>query len=255
MAMKRTQLEKLRAVAILDRIRHNLSPGRFGQQSSQFMNRKERREAEKAAGLVPFAVKLQGRLVERLRQLAHQRAGDINGVVAELLETGLAKFPETVVEKTEVAQPANPVPASAAPLTLAQKLVAVALGTPGATAVEKPVVKPVKVPKPVKPPKAPKPVVVKPVKKTPAAKPAKAAKSTKASPQPKKTATQASKKAPAGGKKAASAKNRPAPAKKAVGVKKSVAASKPALRKPAKAAKKATSKPVSKVAGKARRKA
>lgn len=255
MAMKRTQLEKLRAVAILDRIRHNLSPGRFGQQSSQFMNRKERREAEKAAGLVPLAVKLQGRLVERLRQLANQRAGDINGVVAELLEAGLEKFPEPVVEKTEVAQPASPAVASPAPLTLAQKLVAVALGTPGATVVEKPVVKPVKVPKPMKPPKAPKPVVVKPVKKTPAAKPAKAAKSAKASPQPKKTAKQSSKKAPAVAKKAASAKKKPAPVKKAVGVKKSVAASKPASRKPAKAAKKVTSKPALKSGGKARRRA
>lgn len=248
MAMKRTQLEKLRAVAILDRIRHNMAPGRFGQQSSQFMNRKERREAEKAAGLVPFAVKLKGSLVERVRELAGQRAGDINGVVAELLEAGLLKYPE-LAPKAAVAQ-APVSPAVSQPVTLAQKLVAVALGQPGATVVEKPVVKPVK---PVRPPK---PVEAKPAK---AVKPAKTQPRAKAPaatlPVRKKAAKPAvamKKSAPA--VKAASTRKPAAHAKKTVGRKKSVAAPKPASRKLAKTAKKVAGKHVTKPAGKAKRK-
>jgi hypothetical protein len=232
MAMKRTQLEKLRAVTILDRIRHSTSPGRFGQQSSQFANRKERREAEKAAGLVPFAVKLQGRLVERVRALANQRAGDINAVVGELLEAGLKDYPE-IVEARVVAAP---VAASPAPvLTLAQKMVAVALGKPGATVVERPVVKPVK------------PVKVKPQPKKPAAAPA------------PKAARKVTKKKAVPARKPSSIPIGKKPAAKKAPVRKAVAAKKPATpaRKVVKAASKPArkaAKPAAKSAGKAKRK-
>ena len=96
---------------------------------------------EKAAGLVPFAVKLKGDLVNRLRELASRRSGDINGVIGELLEAGLEKYPD-LAAKADAAPP--PAQAMSQPVTLAQKLVAVALGQPGATVVERPVVKPVK---------------------------------------------------------------------------------------------------------------
>ena len=264
MAMKRTQLEKLRAVTILDRIRHSMSPGRFGHQSSQFMNRKERREAEKAAGLVPFAVKLHASIVDRVRQLASQRSGDINGVVSELIEAGLVKYPDIVAAKVEAAPNAeSTIPA--APLSLAHKLVAVALGKPGATVVEKPVVKPARHAGP-KPEKKVKPPVAKPAKpkveargkaktsqKKPIAVPAKKAVTAKgaakkaSSPAPKKSASLA--KSPVRKKPAV----KPAP-KKAIAKAPSKAVRKAPSKSAGKSASKPASKPASKSAGKAKRK-
>jgi hypothetical protein len=69
MAMKKTQLERLSAARLQDRLRKSAPPDRYAQD------------------LVPFAVKLPGDLVKRL----HERAGEkpLNEVVAELLERGL----------------------------------------------------------------------------------------------------------------------------------------------------------------------
>ena len=44
---------------------------------------------DQAAGLVPFAVKLDGELVKRIQQLAAERDGNINEVVAELLNKAI----------------------------------------------------------------------------------------------------------------------------------------------------------------------
>ena len=54
------------------------------------LDRREQRERERALGLVPFAVKLNGDLVAQLQALAKDRGGDLNEVVAELLAKGLA---------------------------------------------------------------------------------------------------------------------------------------------------------------------
>ena len=52
-------------------------------------DRREQRERERALGLVPFAVKLNGDLVKQLQTLAQERDGDMNALVAELLAKGL----------------------------------------------------------------------------------------------------------------------------------------------------------------------
>lgn len=90
--MKRTDLAKLKGVAIVDRMKQSAVPGRFGQQSGQVLNRRERREADQALGLAPFAVKLNGELIAKIHALQAKRGTPLNEVVAELLEAGLAKI-------------------------------------------------------------------------------------------------------------------------------------------------------------------
>ncbi len=63
----------------------------FGGADSAALDRKEQRERERALGLVPFAVKLNGDLVRQLQELAKERGADMNETVAEVLAKGLAK--------------------------------------------------------------------------------------------------------------------------------------------------------------------
>ncbi len=89
--MKRTDLEKLKGSGIQSRMQQAVVPGRYGQQSGQVQSKRERREADQALGLVPFAVKLNSELIARIHALQQQRGAPINEVVAELLESGLSQ--------------------------------------------------------------------------------------------------------------------------------------------------------------------
>ena len=86
MAMKKTQLERLNAARLQDRLRKSAPPDRYAQGAHQ-LSRREQRERDRAQGLVPFAVKLPADLVKRL----HERVGErtLNEVVAELIKRGL----------------------------------------------------------------------------------------------------------------------------------------------------------------------
>lgn len=53
-------------------------------------DRREKRERERALGLVPFAVKLNSNLVSQLQTLSKERGGELNELVAELLQKGLS---------------------------------------------------------------------------------------------------------------------------------------------------------------------
>jgi hypothetical protein len=54
------------------------------------LDRREQRERDRALGLVPFAVKLNGDLVNQLQALAKERGLDMNELVADVLRKGLA---------------------------------------------------------------------------------------------------------------------------------------------------------------------
>jgi len=64
--------------------------GRFGQGSSEVVDRREQRRLDAAAGLVPFACKLPAELANTLREKSAGHADGINGLVAELLRKALA---------------------------------------------------------------------------------------------------------------------------------------------------------------------
>ncbi len=88
--MKKTDLEKRKGLKIDSRMKHSGTPGRFGTEAAAAANRREQRERERALGLVPFAVKLDGELVAQIRQRAVERGEDLGQVVANLLRQGLA---------------------------------------------------------------------------------------------------------------------------------------------------------------------
>ena len=63
----------------------------FGADEAPAIDRREQRKRDQAAGLVPFAVKLNGELVAQLQALVKERGVEMNALVAELLAKGLQK--------------------------------------------------------------------------------------------------------------------------------------------------------------------
>ena len=87
--MKKTDLERLKAAHLKNRMKQAPVPERFGKGSGAALDRRERRRLDQERGLVPFAVKLDGELVKRLRALAEERQAELNDLVGELLRKGL----------------------------------------------------------------------------------------------------------------------------------------------------------------------
>ena len=87
--MKKTQLEKLNAAKIVTEMKKAAPPERYAQGSSAVPDRREQRRLDRERGLVPFAVKLDGQLVNRIRAIAEERKTGINEVVGELLAKAL----------------------------------------------------------------------------------------------------------------------------------------------------------------------
>jgi predicted HicB family RNase H-like nuclease len=85
--MKRTDMAKRDA----ERMKNEMAAKNAGFGASGAVpDRREQRERERAAGLVPFAVKLNGELVKQLQATAKERGVELNELVAELLQKGLA---------------------------------------------------------------------------------------------------------------------------------------------------------------------
>ena len=88
--MKRTDLEKNKGLKIAASANRFGTPGRFGKDAARHLDRREQRRLDQARGLVPFAVKLNADLANQLRARALERQMDLNELVAELLNKGLA---------------------------------------------------------------------------------------------------------------------------------------------------------------------
>lgn len=86
--MKKTDLAKSDAKKLMNQM--GAKGGAFGAASTPAPDRREQRERERALGLVPFAVKLNGDLVQQLQARAKERGADMNALVAELLQKGLS---------------------------------------------------------------------------------------------------------------------------------------------------------------------
>jgi hypothetical protein len=86
--MKRTDLAKADA----KKLQHQAGPRPLPSSAAGApqLDRREQRERERALGLVPFAVKLNGDLVKQLQDLAKERGVEMNALVAEVLQKGLA---------------------------------------------------------------------------------------------------------------------------------------------------------------------
>lgn len=88
MSWKKTDLERLKAASLTDQLEKSRTPERYGKGSAR-PSRKAQREAERARGLVPFALKLDGALVRRLREKAQAEQRPLEEVVTEALEKAL----------------------------------------------------------------------------------------------------------------------------------------------------------------------
>ena len=86
--MKKTDLAKSDAKKLMNQM--GAKSAAFGAAKTPVVDRREQRERERALGLVPFAVKLNGDLVKQLQALSSERGVDLNQLVAELLQKGLA---------------------------------------------------------------------------------------------------------------------------------------------------------------------
>lgn len=93
MSMKKTDLEKRRGSKIAGGIRQAGPPDRFGAAASAVPDRRERRRLDQARGLVPFAAKLDGTLVARLRERAEGEGKSVDEVLDALLREALGQPP------------------------------------------------------------------------------------------------------------------------------------------------------------------
>ena len=87
MSMKKTDLEKHKGKKLAGA---GTTPDRFGKGAGEVLDRREQRERDREAGLVPFAVKLHGDLVREVHAAAQARGVGLNEVTAELIRKGLA---------------------------------------------------------------------------------------------------------------------------------------------------------------------
>jgi hypothetical protein len=87
--MKKTGMAKSDAKKLMGKM---VAPGAagFGNGGTVAPDRREQRKLDQAAGLVPFAVKLNSDLVQQLQAQAKDTNVDLNQLVAGLLAKGLA---------------------------------------------------------------------------------------------------------------------------------------------------------------------
>jgi hypothetical protein len=90
--MKKTDLEKSKALKITGQMKQAGTPSRFGAGAQLLteQDRREQRKRDQALGLVPFAVKLPQTLANTLRETAAERGVGLNELVDTLLNQALA---------------------------------------------------------------------------------------------------------------------------------------------------------------------
>jgi hypothetical protein len=87
--MKKADLEKMKGSKITSKLNQGPPGERFGKGAGEVLSRRDQRKLEQAQGLVPFAVKLDGALVQRIQTLAQEKKSGLNEVVTELLTKAL----------------------------------------------------------------------------------------------------------------------------------------------------------------------
>lgn len=87
--MKKTDLEKNKALKLMGDLKYSRTPGRFAQDSGSLPDRREQRKLDQAAGLVSFPIKLKQPLIDALRTRAEEKAVNVNDLINDLLEGAL----------------------------------------------------------------------------------------------------------------------------------------------------------------------
>ncbi|PQV47004.1 hypothetical protein [Paraburkholderia sp. BL21I4N1] len=91
MAMKKTDLEKNKALKLNNAMKLSTAD-RFGKAAAADpkLDRREQRKLDQAQGLVAFACKLNGELVEELKTRAASHPDGMSGLLNEVIKRGLA---------------------------------------------------------------------------------------------------------------------------------------------------------------------
>lgn len=84
---KKTDLEKAKGKKIVGGA--GTTPDRFGKGAGAPLDKREQRERDREAGLVPFAVKLHGDLIRQVHARAQEKGVPLNELTADLIERGL----------------------------------------------------------------------------------------------------------------------------------------------------------------------
>lgn len=95
MSMKKTDLEKNKALKLMGQMRHAGVPGRFAQGSAQVLDRREQRKLDQAAGLVPLPLKVHGDLVRQLEEQAQAAGVSVNELADRVIRAGLQQIQES----------------------------------------------------------------------------------------------------------------------------------------------------------------
>lgn len=91
MTMKKTDIEKNKALKLGNQLKLSTAVDRFGKSASPVpLDRREQRKLDQAKGLVPFACKLNADLVEQLKARAATHPEGMTGLLTELLTPSLA---------------------------------------------------------------------------------------------------------------------------------------------------------------------
>jgi len=90
--MKKTDLEKNKALKLLGKMKQSPIPARFSSTTaSAAPDRREQRRLDQAQGLVSFPLKIKQTLADEIRQQAAARGVTTNEVIGELLAAALGK--------------------------------------------------------------------------------------------------------------------------------------------------------------------
>lgn len=93
MTQKKFDLAKNLALKLNNQLKAGGVPGRFGQEATAPVDKREQRRRDAAAGLVPFACKLPSELAQQLSERAVAHEGGMTGLLVELLGNALKKKP------------------------------------------------------------------------------------------------------------------------------------------------------------------
>lgn len=89
MPVKKTDLEKNKGLKIANSMKQAAASRGAGAATAAKVDRREQRRLDQEQGLVPFACKLDGKLVNRLQVLAIDHPGGMTGLLNELLTGAL----------------------------------------------------------------------------------------------------------------------------------------------------------------------
>lgn len=86
--MKKTDLEKQKALKLMGKLNAGIPPGRFAGAAAA-PDRREQRRLDQAAGLVAFPVKLKQPIIAALQNRAQADGVNVNDLINTLLADGL----------------------------------------------------------------------------------------------------------------------------------------------------------------------